>query len=111
MADNVSNINEAKQKDETRMPTREELTTLRREVNSHQASMDEARGEMATLIKSAADKKNVHKKAFKTINTILNMDDDKRDAFLSHFDLYRKLLGVDEGRTANLFDSDRVAAE
>ena len=28
--------------------------------------------------------------------------DEKRDAFLSHFDHYRDVMGVDEGRTAEL---------
>lgn len=115
MAENVTNIEDAKGNTkpggETRMPSRAELSELRRKVGGLQGQMDEARGEMGSMLKEAAEKKNVNKKAFKWVSQILNMDDEKRDAFLSHFDHYRQELGVDEGRTLNMFDPSKAAAE
>lgn len=111
MAENVTNISEAKTGGTARMPSRQELSELRRKVGGLQGAMDEARGEMGAMLKDAAEKQNVNKKAFKWVSQILNMDDEKRDAFLSHFDHYRQELGVDEGRTGNLFDPAKAAAE
>lgn len=110
MADNVTKLAEDRTNGEAKMPTREELSDLARKVNGFQADMDAARGEIGSLIKNAAEHKNVHKKAFKSVTQILNMDETKREEFLTHFDHYRKVMGVDEGRTADMFDGGDEAA-
>lgn len=111
MADNVTDINAGKDKDTARLPTRDELFKLKREIAAEKAKMDEARGVIGAAYKNASNDKNAHKKAFKDILKISNMDDETRDAYLSHFDHYREQMGIDEGRTGNLFDGEKVAAE
>ncbi|TGY87337.1 hypothetical protein E5163_14815 [Marinicauda algicola] len=99
MAANVKQLRE--ETDQTRMPSEEVLKNLARQVTSAKAEMDEARGEIGAMIKSAEETHNVHRKAFKLCLQLDRMDDDKRDAFLAHFDDYREKLKLD--RAGKLF--------
>lgn len=105
MAKNVKD-----EKDETRMPTREDLFDLKRKVAKQAETLESARGEIGSLLKNADNDKNIHRGAFKLAVKLLNMTDEKRDAFLSHLDYYRDQMGIDEGRTQNMFDTTGAVA-
>lgn len=111
MTNNVTKIKEDDQTDRTKLPARDDLFALRRVCAELDETFERARSEKSAALKAADNDKNIHKGAFKIISNVLNMSADKQDSFLTHFDHYRAVFGLDEGRTGDLFESDRVAAE
>jgi len=94
---------------EAKLPDREVLMNLSREVSGQNSEMAKIRGELGSTYKEAEKDRNIHKAAFKLCVKLKNMDDTKRDEFLTHLDHYRDKMGIDEGRTQNMFGDDEAA--
>lgn len=103
MAENVTELRKETTNGDAKLPDRETLMNLHRNITDQAAKMDEIRGELGATLKDAADTKNVHKAAFRLSSKLLRMTEEKRDDFLTAFDYYRETMGVDEGRTGDMF--------
>ena len=100
MASNVSSLRE--EKDETRLPTKDQLVKLAKRHDSLKSDMDQARGELGAVMKDAEETSNIHRAVFKLCRKLDNMDPDRRFSFLAHFDHYRETLELD--RDGSLFE-------
>lgn len=79
-----------------RMIPPKEFETLARRCKSLKNQVAETSGTMGELIKDAAEKKFLHRKAFSAFRSIAGMEDNKLAEFLAHFDYYRDIGGLDE---------------
>ena len=79
----------------TKMPSKDDLFKHKKRFEAIKSEMDELRGDMGSLVKNADNDSNIHKKAFKLVMQALRMSDDKRSAFLAHFDKYREDFELD----------------
>jgi len=87
------------------LPSRDVLMGLHSSASEQNAEMAKIRGELGSSYKEAEKDENLHKGAFKMASRLKRMDDSKRDEFLIHFDHYREQMGIDEGRTRQMFDA------
>lgn len=79
-----------------RMIPPKEFETLARRCKSLKNQVAETSGTMGELIKDAAEKKFLHRKAFSMFRSIAGMEDNKLAEFLAHFDYYRDIGGLDK---------------
>ena len=95
MATDVTNIKDAKSdKDKTKLPTRDQILDLKKRTDEVDGKMSELRGEKGSMLKTGSDDLNIHKKAFKDVVKLSNMDDLAQAEYLAHYDLYKEALGI-----------------
>lgn len=88
------------------LPDAEVVQRMLKDYKLAKSDMDEARGVIGSLVKNGEDGKNVHRKAFKLLAQVENMDDTKRAEFLVHFISYLGFL--DLSPHPDLFEDDRA---
>lgn len=86
------------------MPNGEVLKSVISRMNGAKAKMDEARGDLGSIIKNAEDSHNIHRAALKLVAKLEKMDSAKLSDWLAHFDHYRQVRGLDQMAGPSMFD-------
>lgn len=89
------------------LPTPEVIGRMLKEYKLSKADMDEHRGKIGALVQDGENTHNVHRKAFKLLTQVENMDDTKRSEFLFHFINYLGMM--DLAPHPDLFADQRAA--
>lgn len=111
MADNVTNIDEAKGAEEDGFATREQFLGTTREYRALHAKGQEINGEKSALLKDAEENRNIDKQMFKMFQKFDAMDDDKLDRKWRILMHYAEIGGLNARMTADMFDPSKAAAE
>ncbi|MEL7111665.1 MAG: hypothetical protein AAGK93_01845 [Pseudomonadota bacterium] len=90
------------------LPSPEVIMRMLKDYKLSKADMDEHRGKIGALVQDGENTHNVHRKAFKLLTQVENMDDSKRSEFLFHFVSYLGMMGL--APHPDLFEDD-VAKE
>lgn len=90
---------------DAKLPNGEVLKSVISRMNGAKAKMDEARGDLGSIIKNAEDSHNIHRAALKLVAKLEKMDSAKLSDWLAHFDHYRQVRGLDEMAGPNMFDA------
>ena len=102
MAKTVGEATEVSQS-EAALITAEQFNKVCKRVGTLKANMDEARGELGSVIQTAEEKYNLHRKAFKQIQNAMKMDPAKLADYLRNFDHMRKLAELDKLAGIDIF--------
>lgn len=84
------------------------------EMDTLKGRLSEIQGKMGAAVKTAEDDLNIHRKAAKLVVQLGKMDATKRAEYLTHFDFYRKEMGLDNQSALDLKPapkSDGAAAQ
>ena len=76
------------------VPSKAEIDSQLREHSMFKADMDQARGEIGALVKNGETDHNIHRKAFKQLVIVKNMDESKRSEYLTHLLIYLGYYGL-----------------
>lgn len=91
----TNNVTKLNQKTGSQLPSKEQLQSHRKKFDAIKTKQEKLGGEASALAKNGESVHNIHKGAFKKIGALLRMPDDKRSAWLAHFDHYRKQFELD----------------
>ena len=105
MAKTVGEATEVPQ-GEAALITSEQFNKVVKRVGTLKANMDEARGELGSVIQTAEEKYNLHRKAFKQIQNAMKMDAAKLADYLRNFDHMRKLAELDKLAGIDMFSGE-----
>ena len=100
-----NNVTQLNQKSGSQLPTKEQLFAHEKKVSAIKTKSEKLNGEMSALVKKAEDDANIHKGAFKKISALKRMPDDKRSAWLAHFDHMRAAFDLDAQLDLGLDDA------
>ena len=106
---NVNNVTKLNQKSGSQLPTKDQLHAHMKKMESIKSKQEKLNGEASQSSKNAEDLHNIHKGAFKKIKALKRMPDDKRSAWLAHFDHYRKEFDLDAQLDLGLDDQPGAA--
>ena len=108
--DTKNNVTQLNQKGGSQLPTKQQLIDHEKRVSAIKTKSEKLNGEMSGLVKKAEDDANIHKGAFKKIAALKRMPDDKRSAWLAHFDHMREAFDLDAQLDLGLDDAAGGAA-
>lgn len=77
------------------------LHTFKNRYSDVKGNMDEYRGELGSIVKDA-EERGINKKAFKLAVALMGQSEEKRTEFLTAFDQYRHVFGLDERNQSSL---------
>lgn len=80
----------------------DQLHNLEARYTTLKGDMDEARGELGSLVKDAEERHGINRAAFKLATKLLRQTEEKRAEFLTAFDQYRHVFGLDERNQSSL---------
>ena len=104
-----NNVTALNQKSGSQLPTKAQLQDHRKKYDVIKTKAEKLNGEASTLAKTGESVHNIHKGAFKKIGALLRMPDDKRSAWLAHFDHYREQFELDNQLDLGLGDDIKDA--